>query len=49
MICSQCGEQMEGDGYSTPYRCPNVVVSRWEFYEPDCNPVDCQEDDYIYE
>lgn len=39
MICKDCGEQMEGDGYSLAIHCPNVE----DITEctPDCNPIYC--------
>ncbi|QHJ81469.1 MAG: hypothetical protein [Bacteriophage sp.] len=49
MVCKHCGEDMEGDGVSTAIHCPNSEVHNWEFNEPDCDPVDCKAEDYIYE
>ena len=42
MNCKDCGEQMEGDGYTTVLHCPNVDASD---REPDCDPVHCETDD----
>ena len=39
MNCSDCGEQMEGDGYTIVLHCPNVDVSD---ITPDCNPIHCE-------
>lgn len=49
MICKLCGEDMEGDGYTYPIHCPNANVERWEYIEPDSNPIECEEGDYKYE
>lgn len=40
MTCPNCGEHMEGDGFSTPIICPNQLDVD-ESLEPDCNPVYC--------
>ena len=42
MNCRDCGEQMEGDGYTTVVHCTNVDVSD---ITPDCKPVYCETDD----
>ena len=39
MYCNDCGEQMEGDGYTIALHCPNVDVSD---ITPDCDPVYCE-------
>ena len=39
MYCKDCGEQMEGDGYTIVLHCPNVDVSD---ITPDCDPVYCE-------
>lgn len=41
MICKDCGEQMEGDGYTLAIHCPNVE----DITEctPDCNPIHCND------
>lgn len=46
MNCKDCGEQMEGDGYTTVFHCPNVDVSD---ITPDCNPVYCELGDELSE
>lgn len=43
-VCETCGEHMEGDGYSTPYHCPNVDA---DGYEPDANPIHCKETEEV--
>lgn len=40
MICENCGERMEGDGYSLVYHCPSV--DEVALFEPDANPVHCE-------
>jgi hypothetical protein len=40
MYCLNCGEEMEGDGYTVVFHCPNVDVIE-EGYEPDAAPVYC--------
>ena len=34
-ICPNCGEHMEGDGYGSPYRCPNALEDDWWYEAPD--------------
>ena len=46
MICKTCGENMIGDGYTTPYHCPNIDIIG-SGIEPDANPIHCIEDFYI--
>lgn len=41
MICSVCGEEMAGDGFSNPIHCPNADEMDYQSNEPDCNPVEC--------
>lgn len=41
MICKECGEEMSGDGFNFPIRCPNSKPELSEFNEPDANPVYC--------
>ena len=42
-ICPNCGEYLEGDGYSTVYHCPYADESTYEYHEPDAHPVYCLE------
>ena len=44
MNCRNCGEQMEGDGYTVAIHCPNVDVSDMT---PDCDPVHCETDERV--
>lgn len=44
MICKNCGESYEGDGYKIPYHCPNSEDEDRDFVEPDANPIDCKLD-----
>lgn len=44
MRCKTCGEPMEGDGYNDVIHCPNVDVTGIG-YEPDANPVYCEEEE----
>lgn len=41
MICSHCGERLEGDGYKRGLHCPNADESTTDSIEPDANPVHC--------
>lgn len=41
MNCKDCGEQMEGDGFTIVVHCSSVDVSD---VTPDCNPVYCETD-----
>lgn len=44
MKCSQCGETMVGDGYSSVMYCPNgreEKSEQIESSEPDANPIEC--------
>lgn len=36
--CTKCGEHMIGDGYNTPYHCPNTDA---DGLEPDAGPKEC--------
>lgn len=36
MRCKDCGESMEGDGYSDVIHCPNIDVTGMG-YEPDAS------------
>lgn len=38
MNCKNCGERLEGDGYTTVLHCPNAEA---EGYTPDDNAVYC--------
>ena len=44
-ICPNCGEHMEGDGYTLPYHCPNAYEEDWWYSEPDSGPWLCSIDD----
>lgn len=44
MQCKDCGEHMEGDGYSTVVHCPNTDYIKYYDKEPDANPVYCEEE-----
>lgn len=39
MICADCKEYMEGDGYKVVLHCPDA--EGWECREPDSAPVYC--------
>jgi tRNA(Ile2) C34 agmatinyltransferase TiaS len=39
-VCKDCGEQMEGDGYTTVLHCP-YAEEDYDTIEPDANPVYC--------
>lgn len=41
MVCRNCGEYLEGDGYTTALHCPNADEAEYEYNEPDANPVYC--------
>jgi len=44
MICKDCGEQLDGDGYKRVLRCPNGPESgegSGEFAAPDEGPFYC--------
>jgi hypothetical protein len=41
MNCKNCGESLEGNGYSKALHCPNTDENSFEFNEPDANPVYC--------
>lgn len=47
--CKDCGEQMEGDGFTVVFHCPNT--HEYDYYDmpPDSGPYYCgmeNEDDY---
>lgn len=42
MNCKNCGEHMEGDGYSVVVHCPNA--EDYDYCEPDADPVYCTTD-----
>lgn len=42
MRCKDCGEGMEGDGYSVVVHCPNACYIAYYDKEPDANPVHCE-------
>lgn len=44
MICNDCGEQMEGDGYTSAISCPNADV---ENLTPDGDVVYCVNKDTL--
>lgn len=43
MICKNCGETLDGDGYSVVLHCPNASDESYQFSEPDAEPVCCSE------
>lgn len=38
--CKDCGEHMEGDGYTSVLYCPNTEEDT-SYMEPDAGPVYC--------
>lgn len=42
MICKQCGEEMDGDGYKKVIHCPNADEEDHRYHEPDADPVYCE-------
>lgn len=42
MYCKDCGEVMEGDGFSVVVHCPNADFLFWYDKEPDASPVHCE-------
>lgn len=40
-ICRDCGEYMEGDGYTLPFHCINLSEEVWWYNEPDSGPWYC--------
>jgi len=42
--CPVCGEYLEGDGYTTPYQCPNFRPHPDLCPEPDSGPWHCNTD-----
>ena len=45
IVCSICGEHMDGDGYAVVLHCPNADEDQVACAEPDANPIECQEMD----
>lgn len=41
LVCKDCGEHMEGDGFSVAIHCPNAMYSSWYDKEPDARPTFC--------
>lgn len=41
MTCKKCGEHMEGDGSSEVLHCVNAPEEKYQYHEPDANPVYC--------
>jgi len=41
MSCSKCGGDMIGDGYTLVYHCEYAEEAKYEFHEPDADPVEC--------
>lgn len=39
--CKDCGEVMEGDGYSYVCHCPYAPEHTYDTLAPDDNPVSC--------
>lgn len=46
MTCKNCGECMEGDGYTRVVHCPNALDT--DHVEPDANPIHCTDDDLLW-
>lgn len=44
LICPNCGEYLEGDGYTTIYHCPHADEPTYGYHEPDAGPIYCLED-----
>lgn len=42
MNCTNCGGTMVGDGYTAILHCENAAENRYQFHEPDANPVYCE-------
>lgn len=42
VYCKDCGEGMEGDGFSVVIHCPNADFLFWYDKEPDAAPVHCE-------
>lgn len=40
--CSNCGEHMDGDGYTVVLHCPNADEAQVFWAEPDANPIECK-------
>ena len=40
--CPNCGEYLEGDGYTLPYHCINLSEEVWWYSEPDSGPWYCE-------
>lgn len=38
MVCKNCGDYMEGDGYRKVIHCPNADSEAYDYSEPDSNP-----------
>jgi len=43
MRCPNCGGTITGDGYSTVLHCENVDFDIWRDYEPDAEPLYCND------
>lgn len=41
MVCKNCGEYLEGDGYRMALHCPNADEAEYEYNAPDADPVYC--------
>lgn len=41
MFCENCGEEMMGDGYKTPFHCIWAPFEDWSQEPPDCDPIYC--------
>ena len=42
VTCKNCGERLDGDGYSDPMRCPDATEDDWYFSAPDEGPFYCE-------
>ena len=47
--CPNCGEHLEGDGYTMAVRCPNAHEEDWWYSEPDSGPWLCSIDEDNYD
>ena len=43
MICKNCGEELEGDGYTYVLHCPNSEDPEIDWSEPDAEPIMCED------
>ena len=45
--CPNCGGDLLGDGYHTVIHCENADYDRVESFEPDANPIYCEEKENV--